>query len=425
MDANTYKLYLKILEEELVTAMGCTEPIAIAFAAARAKEVLGEIPTRVVAKCSGNMIKNAMCVTVPNTGGLIGIKASTIIGIFAGNADKELEVISSVSKDAIEKTKELMETDYCTIEHFDTDVQLHIQIEVYSENNSAMAEIKYVHNNISKIVKNGQVLFSADESPEKYLGVFVDRSILNVKDIYDFANTVKLEDIKPLIEKQIDCNMAISKEGLKGTYGVGIGNVILNSGDKNNIVTKMKASAAAASEARMSGSALPVVTNSGSGNQGMTASVPVIVYARENGLSEDQLYRGLIFSNLITIHQKTGIGRLSAFCGAVIAGCATGAAITYLEGASVEKIEKTIVNTLANISGIVCDGAKPSCGAKIATSVDAAMMAHYIAMNDNSYDYNTGILKEDIESTICAVGRLGKMGMKDTDKEILSIMIEE
>lgn len=425
MNTNTYKSYIKILEEELVTAMGCTEPIAIAFAAARAAQVLGEEPTKVVAKCSGNIIKNAMCVTVPNTDGLVGIKASSIIGILAGDSDKGLEVISSVNTDAIAKAKILMDTDYCSIETLDTDVQLHIQIEVSCENHSAMVEIKYVHNNVSKVIKDNEVLFVANESPEKYLGVFVDRSILNVKDICEFTNTVDIADVKTLIDKQIDCNMAISKEGLTGNYGVGIGQVIMNSGDKNNIVTKMKACSAAASEARMSGSPMPVVTNSGSGNQGMAASVPVIVYAREKGFSEEKLYRALVFSNLITIHQKTGIGRLSAFCGAVIAGCATGATITYLDGGSIDQIDKTIVNTLANIAGIVCDGAKPSCGAKIATSIDAAMMAHYIAMTDKAYDYQTGILKSGIEETIAAIGRLGKVGMKETDKEILAIMLED
>ena len=425
MNNENYGLYIKILEEELVTAMGCTEPIAIAFAAARARAVLGEEPTKVITKCSGNMIKNAMCVTVPNTDGLVGIKASTIVGIVAGDADKELEVISKVSKEHIEKTKQLMDKEYCTVERVETDVQLLVQVEVYSENHSAMVEIKFAHNNITEIVKDGEVILKADESPEKYLGVFVDRKVLNITDIYDFANTVKIEDVKTLLDMQIEYNMAISKEGLTGNYGVGIGNVILNTGDKNNIVTKMKAYTAAASEARMSGSAMPVMTNSGSGNQGMTASIPVILYAQDNNLTQEQLYRGLVFSNLVTIHQKTGIGRLSAFCGAVIAGCAVGASITYLKGGSIETIDKTIVNTLANISGIVCDGAKPSCGAKIATSIDASMMGHYIAMTDKSYEYNTGILKEDIESTIKAVGRLGKVGMKTTDEEILDIMLED
>lgn len=424
MDKNTYKLYIKILEEELVAAMGCTEPIAIAFAAARAREVLGEEPIKVSAKCSGNIIKNAMCVTVPNTDGLVGIKASTIVGIVAGDADKELEVISKVTKEDIEKTKKLMDKDYCTIENLESPIQLHIQIEVESENHSAMVEIKYAHNNITKIIKDNKVIFEAEESEDKYLGVFVDRKILNVKDIYEFANTVDLKDIKKLIDKQIKFNMDIANEGLTGNYGVGIGKVLLNTGD-GSVVTKMKAYAAAASEARMSGSAMPVMTNSGSGNQGMTASIPVIIYAKEKNLSEEMMYRGLIFSNMLTIHQKTGIGRLSAFCGAVVAGCAIGAAITYLENGTLEQIEKTIVNTLANISGIVCDGAKPSCGAKIATSIDAGMMGHYIAMTDKGYDYNTGILKNDIEETIKVIGRLGKEGMKHTDEEILEIMLDK
>ena len=425
MDKNTYKLYIKILEEELIPAMGCTEPIAIAFAAARAAAVLGEEPTKIVAKCSGNIIKNAMCVTVPNTDGLVGIKASSIIGAIGGDADKGLEVISKVTQEHKDRAKELMDTDYCTIENLEENIPLHIQMEVYSENHSAMVEIKFAHNNISKVVKDGKVEFEADEDPEKYLGVFVDRSILSVKDIYEFSNTVDIKDIKSLMDTQIEYNMNISKEGMSGEYGVGIGNIILKTGDKNNVVTKMKAYTSAASEARMSGSAMPVMTNSGSGNQGMTVSIPVILYVNDKKMSDEKLYRGLVFSNLITIHEKAGIGRLSAFCGSVVGGCAVGAAITYLEGGSLEQIDKAIVNTFANISGIVCDGAKPSCGSKIATCIDAGMMAHYIAMEDKAYDYNTGIIKGDIEETISAIGRLGKYGMQGTDKEILEIMIED
>ena len=296
-------------------------------------------------------------------------------------------------------------------------------MEVYSENDSAIVEIKYAHNNISKVIKNGEILFEGNEDPSKYLGVFIDRSILNVNDIYEFANTVDIKDIKELLDKQIEYNISIAEEGLKGEYGVGIGKMLMKC-YPNSIVTKLKVYAAAASEARMSGSSLPVMTNSGSGNQGMATSIPVIIYAKEKGLSEELLYRGLVFSNLMTIHQKTGIGRLSAFCGAVSAGCASGAAITYLEGGTLDQINKTVTNTLANISGIVCDGAKASCAAKIATSVDASMMGHYLAMEDQCYSANTGILKENIEKTITAVGRLGKEGMKETDKEILEIMLE-
>jgi L-cysteine desulfidase len=424
MDKQLYKDYLQILKEELVPAMGCTEPIAIAYAAAKAREVLGELPKKVIVKCSGNIIKNAKCVTVPNTGGLIGIKASAIIGIVAGDSDKGLEVISEVKNEHILEANKLMNTDYCEVEVLDTDVQLHLEVEVIGEKNTASVEIKYIHTNISKIIKNANVIFELKESKDKYLGVLVDRKILNVKSIYEFSNTVELQDVKELLDKQIEYNMTIAEEGIKGTYGLGIGKVLLEYSN-DSVVTKMKAYASAASEARMTGSALPVMTNSGSGNQGMTTSIPVIIYARENHLSEDELYRGLVFANLITIHQKTGIGRLSAFCGAVSASCASGAAITYLDGGTLDQINKTVTNTLANISGIVCDGAKASCAAKIATGIDAAMMGHYLAMEDQCYDPNTGIIKDNIEDTIKAVSRLGRLGMMQTDKEILDIMLED
>lgn len=419
-----YKDYLKILEEELVPAMGCTEPIAIAYASAKAREVLGEMPEKIEVFCSGNIIKNAKCVTVPNTGNLIGIKASAIIGVLAGKADRELEVINEVDEESIEKAKKLVEGDYCRVKVLDTEIQLHLIIKAFNGDSISEVEIKYAHNNISRITKDGKDLVNVVEDKDKYLGVFVDRRILSVEKIYEFANTVDLEDVKELLDKQIEYNISIAEEGLKGAYGIGIGKVILES-YPNTIETKLKAYAAAASEARMSGSSLPVMTNSGSGNQGMTSSIPVIVYCKENGLTEEQLYRGLVFANLMTIHQKTGIGRLSAFCGAVSAGCASGAAITYLKGGSLEQINKTVTNTLANISGIVCDGAKASCAAKIATSLDAAMMSHYLAMANQAYNPLTGILKEDIEKTIGAVGRLGKEGMRDTDREILEIMLED
>ena len=419
-----YKDYLKILEEELVPAMGCTEPIAIAYASAKAREVLGEMPEKIEVFCSGNIIKNAKCVTVPNTGNLIGIKASAIIGVLAGKADRELEVINEVDEESIEKAKKLVEGDYCRVKVLDTEIQLHLIVKAFSGDSISEVEIKYAHNNISRITKDGKDLVNVVEDKDKYLGVFVDRRILSVEKIYEFANTVDLEDVKELLDKQIEYNISIAEEGLKGAYGIGIGKVILES-YPNTIETKLKAYAAAASEARMSGSSLPVMTNSGSGNQGMTSSIPVIVYCKENGLTEEQLYRGLVFSNLMTIHQKTGIGRLSAFCGAVSAGCASGAAITYLKGGSLEQINKTVTNTLANISGIVCDGAKASCAALIATSLDAAMMSHYLAMANQAYNPLTGILKEDIEGTIGAVGRLGKEGMRDTDREILEIMLED
>ncbi len=424
MEKRLYNDYLQILKEELVVAMGCTEPIAIAYAGAKAREVLGKKPEKAIIKCSGNIIKNAKCVTVPNTNGLIGIAASAITGILAGDATKELEVISVIDPKYIEEINKLSNTDYCKVCLLDTPIRLHIIMEVFCGDESASIEIKQAHTNITKIVKNNEVIFEQEESDDKYLGVFVDRNILNVKDIYDFANNVNIDDVKSLLDSQIEKNIAIAEEGLKGTYGLGIGKVLLNSYN-NDISIKIKAYAAAASEARMSGSPMPVVTNSGSGNQGMTVSVPVIVYAREKNIENEKLYRALVLSNLLAIHQKTLIGRLSAFCGVVSAACASGAAITYLDGGSLKQIEDTISNTLANTSGIVCDGAKPACGAKIASSLDGALMGHHLAMAGQVYKPNTGILKDNIEKTINAVGRLAKDGMKQTDTEILNIMLDK
>lgn len=424
MERSLYNNYVQILKEELVVAMGCTEPIAIAYAGAKAREILGKKPEKAIVKCSGNIVKNAKCVTVPNTNGLIGISASAITGILVGDAKKELEAISVVDPKYLEEIESLLKTDYCTVSLLDTPVTLHIIMEVFCGDESASVEIKQAHTNITKILKNNEVIFEQEESESKYLGVFVDRSVLTVKDIYDFANSVEIEDIKYLLDSQIEKNLAIAKEGLKGTYGLGIGKVLLNS-YSDDVYTKVKAYSAAASEARMSGSPMPVVTNSGSGNQGMTVSVPLIVYAQEKNIDKEKLYRALALSNLLAIHQKTLIGRLSAFCGVVSASCASGAGITYLEGGTLKQVEDTISNTLANISGIVCDGAKPACGAKIASSLDGALIGHNLAMAGQVYKPNTGILKENIEKTINAVGRLGKDGMKQTDTEILNIMLDK
>ena len=420
-----YKEYIQILEEELVPAMGCTEPIAIAYASAKAREVLQEMPVRLVVKCSGNIIKNAKCVTVPNTGSLVGIEASAIIGVLAGDSSKELEVISKVEPEHITKTKQLLETDFCKVELLESLTPLHIQIFATGLNHTSFVEIKDTHTNIVKISVDDEITFENQVSKDKYLGVLADRSVLSVQGIYEFANGVKIEDVKEMLDRQIECNMAIAKEGLKGNYGVGIGKMLMEKYPEQTLLTKMKAYTASASEARMSGCSLPVVTNSGSGNQGITSSVPIVVYCLENQLSKEQMYRGLVFSNLMTIHQKTGIGRLSAFCGAVCAACASGTAITYLAGGTLEQICMTIENTLADIPGIVCDGAKPSCAIKIASSLDASMMAHYLAMDHHAYNKNDGILKNTIENTIQAVGRIGKQGMKATDHEILEIMLEK
>jgi len=424
MDKQTFNNYIEILKEELVPALGCTEPIAIAYAAAKAREVLGCFPEKAVLDCSGNIIKNVKSVAVPNTGGLTGIQASMLAGLVGGKANKEMEVLSEMTPEHIDTVKKLLASGFCEVRLLATDANLHLLLHLMANDEYVTVEIKYAHTNICKIEKNGQIIYHNDIDNTKYLGTFTDRTILTVEGIYEFANTVPLEAVKNIIDKQINYNIRIAEEGLQGDYGINIGQTLLAVGYDEPVRTKMKAYAAAASEARMSGCVLPVVTNSGSGNQGIATSIPVIVYAREHNLSEEQLYRGLVFSNLLTIHQKTLIGRLSAFCGAVSASCSSGAAITYLEGGSLEQINKTITNTLANVPGIVCDGAKPSCAAKIASCLDAAYMSHVLAMNGKQYQAGSGILKADVEETIAAIGRIAHDGMRATDSEILKIMLE-
>lgn len=417
----TYQNYLKILKEELVPAMGCTEPIALAYGAARAREVLGREPERIAARCSGNIIKNVRCVTIPNSGGLTGIAASVILGAVAGDASRNMEVLEGVTDQGRARAKELLDAEVCGVELLNSPVPLHFVIEMAAGEETVSLEIKYDHINVTRIVKNGEVLLdkdNADQQPEE-----ADRTLLNLEDIREFADTVKLEDVKPLLESQIRCNMEIAREGMTGKYGLGIGRIIRES-YSDDMLTRMRSLTAAASEARMGGCDMPVIINSGSGNQGIACSVPLIVYAQEMRLPEYSLYRALVFSNLLTVYQKLYIGKLSAFCGAVSASCAAGAAITYMVGGDLERIKKTIENTLANIPGIICDGAKISCAAKIAASLDAAFLAHHLAMNNQSYAPYTGILQEETSETISCVGLIGKEGMKETDREILKIMLE-
>lgn len=421
MDTKLKNAYLNILREELVPAMGCTEPIAIAYAGAKARMVLGDFPEKVIVKCSGNIIKNARCVTIPNSGDLSGIEAGVMVGIVAGDSERKMEVLQAVDEKGIEKTKDMLKAGICTVEFLDSLIPLHIIVELFKGDEQALVEIKYSHTNITRIEKNGEVLLW-ETGDTKWTQDLQDRNMLNLEGIKNFADNVPLEDIKDLFDNQIKCNMDISDAGMSGEYGLGIGKVLMESYPEG-IVNKMKACASAGSEARMGGCDLPVVINSGSGNQGITSSVPVIVYARENAVSDEKLYRTLAFSNLLTIYQKEFIGKLSAFCGAVSAACSSGAAITYMDGGDLEQIKKTIVNTLANIPGIICDGAKLSCAAKIASSLDASMMAHYLAMQGKVYEPYTGILQGGTEETISCVGHIGKEGMKETDKEIIRIMI--
>lgn len=414
--------FIAILEEELIPAMGCTEPIALAYAAARAREVLGCEPESIVAKCSGNIIKNVRCVSIPNSGGMIGIEAACALGALSGDADKCMEVLEAVDDAGRAAAKKYVEQERCRVEFLDSEIPLHFVIELQGGEGSAMVEVRHSHTNIVKIRKNGDVVFMK-AGAEDDRGVLADRSGLNIENIKEFADEVQIGRLRHLFERQIQYNMDIAYEGMSGSYGLGLGRVIRET-YAESVVTRMKAYACAASEARMGGCDMPVIINSGSGNQGIASSVPVIVYAREKNIQSEKLYRALAFSSLLTTYQKEFIGKLSAFCGAVSASCASAAAITYLAGGTIRQIKDTIDNTLANIPGIICDGAKISCAAKIASSLDAAMMGHYLAMQGKAYEAYTGILKEEAGETISCVGYIGKVGMHQTDKEIIKMMLK-
>ena len=420
--------FIAILQEELVPALGCTEPIAIAYAGAHARALLGKIPDRVCIKSSGNIIKNVKSVTVPNSGNMKGIPAAAAIGIIGGNPDKGLEVLADITESDIARTKEFLEKVPCKVSLLDTVASLHFIVEVFAGSDSASVEVIHQHTNIVHTTKNGKDVLRVPFDPASANAALTDRSGLSVKKILEFADTVDLDRVRPVLERQIEYNTRIAQEGLEHRYGINAGANLLEAAQAEQAVTikiRAQAAAAAGSDARMSGCTLPVVTNSGSGNQGLTASLPVIVFAEEKKLPHDKLLRGLLVSNLIAIHQKTRIGRLSAYCGAVSAGCGSGAAVTYLSGGSYEQVCATITNTLAVVSGIVCDGAKPSCASKIATSVDAALNAHYLAMQNRVFEPGEGIVKGDIEKTIAGVGAVAADGMRETDKVILHIMVDD
>ena len=418
-----YGAYVQILKEELVPAMGCTEPIALAYAAAKAREILGSIPDKVVIEASGSIIKNVKSVIVPNTNHLKGIPAAATAGIIAGRAEKELEVIAQVTESEIEQMKQFLQTADIKVVHADNGITFDIIVSVYKGSSYAKVRIANYHTNIVLMEKDGEVLYEIAVEGEKEEGL-TDRNLLNMKDIWDFAMTVDVKDIKETLDRQIAYNTAIAEEGLRGDYGANIGSVLLDTyGD--DIRTRAKAKAAAGSDARMNGCELPVIINSGSGNQGMTSSIPVIEYAKEFDADEDTLYRALALSNLVTIHQKTGIGRLSAYCGAVSAGAGAGAGIAYLCGGGYEEVIHTVVNALAIVSGIVCDGAKASCAAKIASAVDARILGYNMYKRGQQFYGGDGIVTRGVEETIQNVGRLGKQGMKETNEEIIKIMVGE
>lgn len=417
-----YSQYLKILKEELVPAMGCTEPIAIALAAAKAREALGMWPEQCQVKASGNIIKNVKAVTVPNTGGLKGIEAAAAAGIVAGRAELELEVLSKVSKEETGAIKTFLADHKIEMIPALGDRLFLINVTVMAEGHTACCEIVDYHTNIVLVQRDDDILFQAEAQGTLDNEQLTDRSVLNVEEIVDFADCLDIEDVKVVLERQIAYNTAISKEGLEGSWGAEIGKTLRRLyGD--HVAVRAKAAAAAGSDARMSGCELPVVIVSGSGNQGMTTSLPVIEYARDMEAGEDFLYRALTVANLITIHQKTGIGRLSAFCGAVSAGCGAAAGIAYLKGGRLDVIAHTIANTLAICSGMVCDGAKPSCAAKIAAAVDSGLLGYYMYVNDgHEFVDGEGIIQKGVENTIRNVGCLARLGMRQTDDEILRIM---
>ena len=418
-----YQAYVQILKEELIPAMGCTEPIALAYAAAKAREVLGEIPDRMWIGASGSIIKNVKSVIVPNTNHLKGIPAAAAAGIVAGEAEKELEVISEVSEEKRNQIAEFLGQTEITVDFIDNGIVFDIIIEVYKGASSAKVRIANYHTNIVRIEKNGEIVLDIPVEGESEEGL-TDRSLLDVEAIWDFINTVDIEDIREVLSRQIEYNTAIAEEGLRGDYGANIGSVLLSMyGD--DVRNRAKARAAAGSDARMNGCELPVIINAGSGNQGMTCSLPVLEYAKELNAGEEKTYRALALSNLIAIHQKTGIGRLSAYCGAVSAGAAAGAGIAYLCGGGYEEVIHTVVNALAIVSGMVCDGAKASCAAKIAALVDAGILGYHMFLQGQQFYAGDGIVTKGVEATIHNIGRLGKDGMKETNAEIIRMMIGE
>ena len=423
-DNPKYSAYISILKEELVPAMGCTEPIALAYCAAKAREVLGAMPDRVVIGASGSIIKNVKSVIVPNTDHMKGIPAAAVAGIVGGDASRELEVIADVSKEQIARMRVFLENTPITVEHVDNGLTFEIVVTVFSGQEYARVRIVNYHTNIVRIEKNGEILLDVPVDGEGEAGL-TDRSILNLAEILDFADTVDIGDIKPTIGRQIQYNTAIAQEGLRGNYGSNIGSVLLQTYGDGSVMVRAKAMAAAGSDARMNGCELPVIINSGSGNQGMTTSLPVIEYAKELKVSEETLYRALTLANLVTIHQKTSIGRLSAFCGAVSAGAGAGAGIAYLQGADLDGISHTVANAIATTGGIVCDGAKASCASKIATAVEAGILGYNMHIRNQNFQPDDGLVGGTPEETIANIGRLGKQGMKATNDEIIKIMVGE
>lgn len=418
-----YQQYLNILREELRPAMGCTEPIALAYAGAKARQLLGAEPEWVEVFVSGNIIKNVKSVVVPNTGGLCGIATAVSAGIVAGDADKQLEVISKVTDAQRVELKRFLETARVDIHPAQSDLVFDIDLILHRGEDRVRLRIVNHHTNLVYMEKNGETLLSmpVEESSEDHL---TDKSCLCIEKIVEFADCLEIEDVRELVGRQVQCNMAIAQEGIRGSWGANVGSVILSR--QGQLLAKQAAAyAAAGSDARMSGCEMPVIILSGSGNQGITASVPVAVYAKAMGATEEEMLRAVTLSDLVTIHQKTGIGRLSAYCGAISAGCGAGAGIAYLQGGKLDAVAHTVVNAIAILSGTICDGAKPSCAAKIAAAVDAGILGCEMFWEHQQFFGGDGIVTKGVDNTVSNVGRLAREGMKETDKTILKIMLNE
>ena len=421
MDRKVYDTYTALLNSELKMATGCTEPIAIAYAGARLRQVLGEIPEHCTVYCSGNIVKNVFAVTVPNSGGAKGIDTAAILGIIGGDADYVLDVLHAVTPEDVELMNKLLAEKICDCELVEGVENLYIRIEAKHGSDTAMVEIKDYHSNITRIEKNGEVLFNAEENATEASSI--DKTLLNVKDILEYANCVDLNDVKDVLLNQIKCNSAIAEEGLKNPWGSQVGRTIYEHDMGKSVWNKARAYAAAGSDARMNGCPMPVVINSGSGNQGMTVSLPIYVYAKELNVDEEKMLRALALANLISLHQKRYIGSLSAYCGAISAATASACGIAYMFGGDYALICDVITNSINTTGGMVCDGAKSSCAAKIATALDMALLAYEMSQKKRVFMPGEGLVEDNIEETIANVGRMGRDGMKSTDVEILKIML--
>ena len=417
MDQKLYTNHLEILKDELIMALGCTEPIAIAYAAAKARKLLGQMPEKCVVSCSGNIVKNVMGVTVPNSGGLKGIDVAAVLGIVGGDPDMDLAVLESVTKEDQEKTKELLNQKFCTCKLIEGVATLYIVVELRAGEHTALVEIQKTHKNITRMEKDGMSVLKKTEADEENGHKAGDKQLLTVKNILEFADKVKIEDVEEILNRQIECNMAICREGLEHPYGAEVGRILIDGNEKPTVGLKARAFAAAGSDARMNGCPMPVVINSGSGNQGITASKGPGHTVRSEYLE------GHGVPDLIAVHQKKYIGSLSAYCGVVSAACGAACGICYMLGYPYEVVCETITNTIATVGGMVCDGAKSSCAAKISTALQTALLGMKMGLHDRAFQPGEGLVEDDVEETIRSIGRMGRDGMHSTDLEILNIML--